>query len=59
MWDIWWYEVKVIGLIFNNFVLYWIISEKESGENMKSKIFNFVFKLILDIVLKIFLIFDY
>ncbi|OZH52222.1 metallophosphoesterase [Hydrocoleum sp. CS-953] len=38
--DIWRHEAKVIGLTPNNSVPYQIISEKENGEKMRSKIFN-------------------
>ncbi|MDJ0555130.1 MAG: metallophosphoesterase [Microcoleaceae cyanobacterium MO_207.B10] len=42
--DIWRHEAKVIGLTPNNSVPYQIISEKENGENMRSKIFNLAAK---------------
>ncbi|MGD1805340.1 metallophosphoesterase family protein [Dapis sp. BLCC M126] len=38
--DIWRHEAKVVGLTPNNSVPYQIISEKENGKNIKSKIFN-------------------
>ncbi len=57
--DIWRHEAKVIGLTPNNSVPYRIISEKESGENMKSKIFNLAPKPTPDTPLKILLTSDH
>ncbi|MCL2931766.1 MAG: metallophosphoesterase, partial [Trichodesmium sp. MAG_R03] len=57
--DIWRHEAKVIGLTPNNSVPYRIISEKENGENIKSKIFNLAPKPTPDTPLKILLTSDH
>ena len=57
--DIWRHEAKVIGLTPNNSVPYRIISEKENGENMKSKNFNLAPKPTPDTPLKILLTSDH
>ncbi|NES02058.1 MAG: metallophosphoesterase [Okeania sp. SIO2F4] len=57
--DIWRHEAKVVGLTPNNYVPYQIISEKENGENMKSKIFNLAAKPTPGTPLKILLTSDH
>ncbi|MGD1716087.1 metallophosphoesterase family protein [Dapis sp. BLCC M172] len=57
--DIWRHEAKVIGLTPNNSVPYQIISEKENGEKISSKIFNLAAKPTSGKPLKILLTSDH
>jgi len=57
--DIWRHEAKVIGLTPNNSVPYQIISEKENGENLRSKIFTLAAKPTAGKPLKILLTSDH
>lgn len=57
--NIWRHEAKVIGLTPNNYVPYRVISERENGENIKSKIFHLAPKPTPGTPLKILLTSDH